>query len=285
MNKEDVVKRIMKNYAKDSKRNFSNSMTTSEGFINKFWRPHNFRRGIQIKSFDNSMFSKKGFIHGTTIPYNKCLHTKIISIKYSDNLTIQIFKNNVHGEWKQVFINGERETILLKGKSLNEIDRKIIGLKRHVHKLIEDAVNLVISKVGFIVVGDFFYVRGENWTRGDHWVEKLPRDCIIHEEHWKKVYPYGIEIIGGKGEDSIELFKQHIHNSIVYDFAPLIAKEMVFNRMLAYDIKAWCEVNISCLDDFNKYADLVKGLTLEQREGITEWIFERFNSLKGGVSL
>ena len=276
--KKDKLKGLLNEEISKGKK--LNSMTTMDSLAKRLWRPHNFRRGIKIKFFDNSMFSKKGFIHDTTIPYEKCLHTKIVTIKFSDNLTIQIFKETIIGEWKQTIIKGKKETVLLKGKSIAEINRKINGAKLHVHNLIESAVNLIIGKVGLITEGDFFYVRGENWTRGDHWIKKLPRDCIVHEEYWKRVYSEeGIEIIGKKEEDSVELFKQHINNSIVYDFSPLIAQEIAINRMLAYDIKAWCESHIKALGDVFKYEDIISKLPEEKRLIASDYLLETF----GGV--
>lgn len=267
-----------------SKRNYVDSMTTSVKSVSRLWRPHNYRRGVEIKVFDNSMFSKKGFIVGTTIPYSKAFHTRIISVRFDDNITVQIFKTHIVAIWKQNVVGGVKETFLLKGESFKEVNAKISGLKDYVYDLLDSAMGLVIDRVGFVVVSNFYLVRGENWTRGDYYVDKLPADCIIHEDRWKKVYKRGIEVIGGKGDDSVEFLRNHINNSILFDFAPLIAEELVFNRLLAYDIKAWCDKYINSLVDFNIYEKVIKRLPVEARLEMSLWAFERFNSLKGGVN-
>ena len=76
-------------------------------------------------------------------------------------------------------------------------------------------------------------------------------------------------------EDSVEKFTQLIHNEIVMDFAPVIAEEIKINRLLSYDIKAWCETNIKLVSDVFKFP-LIKDLPRSKRLEISDFLFEKF---------
>lgn len=265
---------------KDSIRNNNSSMTTKVFKFQRLWRPHNFRRGIKIFSFDRTIYSKKSFIDDTTIPLEMNSHNKIISIFYSDNITIQIFKEHIIGSWKQNIIKGYKQTILLGGNSKKEVNDKLSNLKLDTNSLVDNAILFVMDKLNFLPIKSFYYVRGENWTRSKHYIDKLPKECIIHEEHWKKVYDIGIEVISNKNEDYIDKYRQLINNEIVLDFAPEIAAEINNSYLYSFDINSWAENHIKALDDVFKYETLISMLSKDKRLELSNFLFERFGGVK-----
>lgn len=228
-----------------------------------------------------AMVSKKGFLVDTTVPAKFNEYNYFVDIDFSDNIHIQIYKDKVAAIWEQNIVDKVKQTVLLGGNSKSEIDLKIQALRDYVYKLLDDALDFIIDRYDVVPIGSKGCFRGENWTRSKHFIDKLPKDCILHEEHFKNVYPHfkGIEVISGKNEDSVEKFTQLIHNEIILDFAPLIAEELKVNRLLSYDVPAWCEANIKAVSDVFKFP-FIKALPKFKRLEVTSFLFYKF----GGVS-
>lgn len=60
----------------------------------------------------------------------------------------------------------------------------------------------------------------------DDFTEQIPRDVLMHDTIFKKVYPKGVEFIGGEAETRL---KAYFNNQTVKDFAPDFLE--AFNRM------------------------------------------------------
>ena len=281
--KEDVFNTLDKAIKSEvSKRNFNNSMTTSGAVFERLWRPHNFRRQVRVFPFEKvvktTTLKEKGFMVDTTIPYKMSRHTGIIDVRFSDNISIQVKRETVTGVWEQNVIGGEKETVLLCGNSKKEVVAKISFHERSVFALLDDAMVFVIGKFGLHVIGDFVTERKEEWSRSKHFIDKLPKDCVVHEADWKKVYPVGVEVTTKKGEDSFKL-QNLISNEILLDMSPLLVDEILVNRFLAFDIEKWCETNIQSVQDVFKYEGLITYLPKDKRLEVSNFLFKKF----GGV--
>jgi len=262
-----------------SKRNFNSSMTTSKSDHVYLWRPNNYRRGVKIRGFDNSGFNQTGFLPRSTIPYNKCVHTKVVSINFSEQLTIQIFKKSLIAIWSQRVVNKRKEVFRVTG-SLSAIDKQILDKKSEITGLLDDSIRLVVSRLGLNVSGKPYWIRKEDWTSGESLVDELPRDVIIHSDHWKKVYDKGVECLEGLGEDENYL-KRLIDNDVLRRNLPEIVRELAFNRLLTFDIYQWCEEYLKALDDVFHFESVIRFLPFEKRLLVSDFVFERF----GGVDV
>jgi len=283
--KDDVFKSLKEECFKDSsKRNFFSSMTTSGAVFERLWRPHNFRRQVKIFPFEKvvktTTLKEKGFVVDTTIPYKMSLHTGIVDIRFSDNISIQVKRETVTGVWEQNVVGGEKETVLLCGNSKREILAKVSFHEKKVFSLLDSAISFVAERFGLHIVGGFVTERKEEWSRSKHFIDNLPKDCIVHEEDWKKVYDVGVEVITKKVDaEDVFKFQKLISNEILLDFAPLISNELMVNRFLAFDIEKWCESNIVSIQDVFKYEGLIAYLPKDKRLEVSNFLFKKF----GGV--
>ena len=69
-----------------------------------------------------------------------------------------------------------------------------------------------------------FWVRHEDWVKGEEFIDRIPRGLVIHDSVFKKVYEEGVEFVGGKGVPGVGEVKRYLKNRVVEDFAPEIAK-------------------------------------------------------------
>jgi hypothetical protein len=59
--------------------------------------------------------------------------------------------------------------------------------------------------------------------KGEEVIDSIPRETIIHDTVFKKVYPEGVEFIGGKGIEPGSRMKNYLKNRAVEDIAPELA--------------------------------------------------------------
>lgn len=204
------------------------SMTTIKRIL---FRPNNYRRELKIRVYkDSTQNISNGNLSATlnipmeNININK--RTKIISIKNYKGITIQIFKNHIIGIHSQNIIGGHKETYLLEGTT-TQIDTRITQIKDHIRKKIDEGIKYLAKKLGvYIQFKRPIWMRYENWIKGDEFIDKIPRETIIHDTVFKKVYGEGIEFIGGKGEEPGVKIKTYLKNRVLEDFAPEIAESI-----------------------------------------------------------
>jgi hypothetical protein len=273
---------MVANRRQNFKGNTNNSMTTSRDKLFYAWRPNNFRRQIKIKTLLNSGVKK---ILSTIPNATQNNHTKIISIKdYCDNITVQVFKEAVTFIWKQERHRNIKKWYSISGDNLAEIQGKIRHHKTEITKLLDSAAEMFKQQTGLEYLGVFKWTRYEDALKGDSFLDSLPRDAIIHAEHFKKVYADEVEFIGRTDDEPTAKMVNYIHNRVVERFTPEIAKEI---NKLASDLRAfngnvvyWCQEHIQTLDDVLKYQEVIKYLPNEKRLQITDYLFNKFG---GGI--
>lgn len=266
------------NTRQNRKGNTTNSMTIIPDKLFYAWRPNNYRRQIKIKPLSNS--GVKNLL--STIPHAKQnQHTKIISIKdYCKNITVQIFKEKVIFIWKQDRYRNIKKWFEIGGESLAEIQLQCSRIKARISQLLNSAAEMLKRQTGLEYLGVFKWVRYEDALKGDSFLDSLPKELIIHAEHFKKVYSDEVEFIGRTDDEPTAKTIQYIHNRVVERFAPAIAEEI--NR-LGFDLRAftgdvlkWCEKHINTLEDVFKYEDTIEALPEEKRLQISDYIINKF---------
>lgn len=205
----------------------SNSMTTTKKTFSYFWRPHNFRREIEVKIKTNSTSTRiRGTISKLPMELNINSHTKLISIKnFKPNITIQYGKKKLTAIYSQNIINGEKETYQIERNTIQEIEARINEIKQNIEKKLDNALNRFSIKFGLsIPFKKPVWSRYEDFLKGEDYIDKIPRECIIHDTFFKKVYGKGIEFKNTtKDEEPTIHLKNYIKNRAIEDIAPEIA--------------------------------------------------------------
>ncbi len=237
----------------------SNSMTTRKDTFSIMWRPNNYRRQIEVKLKDNStMENIKSAIKGT-IPNP---HTKMISIKnYKPNITIQYGKNTLTGIYSQNIIGGEKEIFLIEANTIDDLEERINQIKAQIQEKIDDALDSFINRFNLrIPLKTPIWSRYEDFIKGDEYIDKIPREVIIHDTYFKNVYDEGLEFKNTKkGEEPTVHMKNYIKNRAIEDIAPGIAEELKANREMS---KMILDINASTSKVLNDF--IVKFLPLQQ---------------------
>ena len=207
----------------------SNSMTTTKKTFSYFWRPHNFRRKISVKEKDNSIYTRiKGTISKLHMELNINPHTKLISIKkFKPNITIQYGRNTLTAIHCQDIINGEKQGWLIERNSINEINDRINEIKEEIEKRLDNALKEFSHQFTLSLPFEKpVWSRYEDFLKGEEYIDKIPRECIIHDTFFKKVYGKGIEFKKVSQEEPTVHLKNYIKNRAIEDIAPEIANTL-----------------------------------------------------------
>ena len=247
----------------NSKRNTPNSMTTKPRSLIRLWRPNNYRRQIRFKWLSNSGVKKCL----TTIPNAKQnSHTKIVTIKdYVPNITIQLGKDYLTVIWKQDRFKGVKKWYEINAANKKDVDTQINNKKSWITSLMDSAADQLVKQIPIKLVGVFTWSRYEDALKGDSFLDGLPRDAIIHSDHFKKVYADNVEFIGGADISPTAKMVQYINNRVVEQFTPEIAKEIGLLRskidsliVSPVNVGAFIEANIKVFpEDVYKHCDVI----------------------------
>ena len=204
----------------------SNSMTTTKKTFSYFWRPHNFRRKISVKEKDNSISTRiQGTISKLPMELNINPHTKLISIKkFKPNITIQYGRNTLTAIYCQDIISGEKQGWLIERYTIPEITHRIGEIKQDIEKKLDSSLKEFSRKFSLSLPFEKpVWSRYEDFLKGEEYIDKIPRECIIHDTFFKKVYGKGIEFKNVSKEEPTIHLKNYIKNRAIEDIAPEIA--------------------------------------------------------------
>ncbi len=259
--KEYINKIITPIFSKVLQEDLSKSMTTTKTTFKIFWRPNNYRRQIKVKEKNNSTIQKiKSAI--SAIPYLTFSyepHTKMVSVKnYAQNksnkgITIQYGKNTLTAIYSQNIIGGVKEIFLIEANTIDDLEEYINNKKKDIEKYINKALNQFIKEFKLsIPFTKPEWSRYEDFIKGEEYIDKIPREVIIHDTYFKKVYGEGIEFKNSeKGEEPTVHLKNYIKNRAIEKIAPEIADEL---KNTQYMVKGILETNASTSKLLNSMA-------------------------------
>ena len=207
----------------------SNSMTTTKEPSCYLFRPNNYRRQIEVKEKDNSTSIRiKGAMGVFPMEVNINEHTKLISIKnYGLNITIQYGKKTLTAIYSCPRIKGVKQVYQIERNSIDEINQRINEIKKDIKIRLDNALKKFSKRFDLsIPFKKIIWARHEDFIKGEEFIDKIPRETIIHDTVFKKVYGKGIEFIGGKEEEPTAHYKTYIKNRAIEDIAPSIAKSI-----------------------------------------------------------
>ena len=189
------------------------SMTTINPSVSIIWRPNNYRRQTRIKNTPNS-----GDI--ALLPKaNQNLHNKLISIKhYQPNITIQIGKGTITGIYSQNKIGKFKETYHIEANIEEELETRINQKKEEIRQRIDKAILDISNDLKTGLEGNIRWSRHEDFIKGEEYIDKIPREVIIHDTVFKKVYGKGIEFFGGDAKEPTVSLKNYIKSRIKEDW-------------------------------------------------------------------
>lgn len=220
---EEHIRRIVKPiFDKVPKEIPSNSMTTPKKTFSLVWRPNNYRRQIEVKTKTNSTINQ---IKSAIPQANVDGHTKLVSIKdYTPNITIQYGKNTLTAIYHQNIIRGHKETFWIEAYSINDIEERLKQKKEEIKARIDETIDNFSKRFGIkLPLRKPIWARYEDFAKGEEYIDKIPRETIIHDTYFKKVYGKGIEFIKAGDEEPTAHLKNFIKNRAIEDIAPDIA--------------------------------------------------------------
>jgi hypothetical protein len=135
-------------------------------------------------------------------------------------------QNIVRGRYKETFLTTVEGIEDKKKEITATIDRALYNFIREYKLEVKGAVPE--------------WIRQEDWIKGEEYIDNLPRETIIYDSVFKKVYPTGVEFVSGKGAETTGNIKNYIKNRSLEDFTPLIAEEisLVNQRLGAFEERA-----------------------------------------------
>ena len=230
-----------------------NSMTIPPTSIKKLWRPNNYRRQIEVKEKTNSTISALL----STIPnINYSKHTKILTAVIN-GITIQYFKNCIVGIYEQP---KPKRWLLIERETLQDIDKELEIRKQEIQEQIDTVLNKVVAQFDLNIGKPITWLRSENSLKNDEFLESIPRDMIMYDTTFRKVYADDVEFISKKGQEPLTHIQNYIHNRAIENISPEINKEIskLSNQFAEFEIRALnpltqqIELHLKVLDNINK---------------------------------
>ena len=105
------------------------------------------------------------------------------------------------------------------------------------------------------------WTRSEHGLKGEEILKDIPRDLVIHDTYFKKVYNDDIEIKTGKNEDPTATLKTFMKNTVTMNFAPSIAEEIrsIFEPIIKTQIQQAENINFLA-ENINTHIPAIKKL-------------------------
>ena len=232
-------------------------MTTPKNPFSIVWRPNNYRRQMEVKPKDNSainpLLSAIGIIP-TDVRINFNNHTKILSIKdYKPNITIQYANRTLTAIYSQNIIGGVKEHYFIEANSEQDLNTRLDQIKTTITEKLDNALFEFARKTG--VISPFskaIWIRYEDFIKGEEYIDRIPREVIIHDTVMKKVYDKGIEFLKSeKTPEPVVSIKNYIKNRAIENISPEIANELQEVREM---VKEGIKLNLSASQAFNSFA-------------------------------
>lgn len=182
--------------------------------IQFFWRPNNYRLqfNFKIETFKRNTTLKSGVQisnFGTKYTYHNFYNTTVI---------LDIPKRKKSPKITLIYKPSKRFYYEIKCSNLAEIDKKINEKVLNIEQSLMEALKLFISNYGGSVdMRTKKWVRFEDDIHGEDYIDNIPRDMVITDTYFKKVYQKGLEF------KNPAYVKAYISNRAIEEIAPEIA--------------------------------------------------------------
>jgi len=277
---EEKVRKICRKVWKVPQEQNSSTMTTSTRKLFKiFFRPNNYRRQIRVKEKNQKIINS---IKSTIRGVNFTKHTKLLTIKnYKKNITIQYGKYYLTGIYSQPVVYGTKTIYLIERETINEIENKVSKIKENIKQRIDQALKQFSRKFNLIMPYERIkWTRYEDFIKGEEYIDKIPKEVIIHDTIFKKVYPDGIEFIDKSVKPTVRI-KTYIKNRAIENISPEICKELdkIYNILPRFELCKELVNECKTIEVMLKDTILlvkIPQLNENQRNELSDYTFERF---------
>lgn len=255
---------------------FSDSMTIPKKVFRVEWRPNNYRRQLKVKIKSDSTLNVLSRYFG-----GKCIigkRNKVFTTKhFIDGLTLQYGRNTLVAMYPQRYVDGEKEVFVIEHKDLMVCEDWIINKRKEIMRSLDVCLFDFAKKFNIISIGEKpIWSRHEDWIIDDE-IRKLPEWEIIHGDNIKKVYPKGLEFVGGKGVEPTVMILNRIRNEALKRFAPDIHDGLnsILDHLNRKDALVFLKNNVSCAADVLRFKDYVLLLSSAEKHEFCNFMFDK----------
>ena len=274
MNEDDVKRKIESMnrpiFDKVLKEAGLGSMTPECSFIKILWRPNNYRRIMEIKSSK----SLPDEMRGCSLSWSMKPSNKLIFVRDYMGVTLQVGRRTLTAIYSQEMKRGVKKTFCFKGEKLDDISDMLEEKKEEIKKIIDNALVSFARKFGLLKMNyKMKWSRYEDWIKGEEYIDKLPRDTIIYDTVFKKVYGEGIEFVKHGDEEPVTHVKNFIKNRALEDASQLAHEQLLmiregFDRVMEL-LERQAECNLNTAEALSVVSKVLKG-SVGKKEKVVE---------------
>lgn len=190
------------------------TMSVAHKTIKFLWRPNNYRLLIPYK-----LINFKG---NTTKGITVSNHQTKYSIKNLGEATLMLdTPKKKEAKLTVIYKPSKRFYYNVESNSINDMGEYISNKVNEIETKLLEAANKFQRLVGGqAIISEKIWIRHEDEVHGEDFIDKIPRDLIIHDTYFKKVYEKGIEF------KNPAYVKKYISARVIEDIAPEIANEI-----------------------------------------------------------
>lgn len=228
------------------KEHFSNSMTIGRKIV---WRPNNYRRCLEVGGIKSPVETVR-VLGDLPVEVTTGNHNKLVYAKMNDNIKVMIGRTKLVSIWSQNVIGGHKETFLVEARNDNELDDFLNLKKRDIRDRLDNALLSVARRLGVVVpYKSPFWLRHEDFLKGEEFVDSIPAEVVIHDSVFKKVYGEGVEFMGGSGKEPNVGYKNYIKNRALENFLPGLELELKELRGSNLEFASNLRLHLRVLED------------------------------------
>ena len=194
-----------------------------EGLTNSMailYRPNNCRRQTTTHLYKIAPpFGKSECYY---LNENRASHNRL-KFWRNGRILFQLGPKKLTAIWDQ-HVNGKKEVYRFRG-SPNQIVDGILAVKERIRVELDEGILGVLRAAG-LVPGPIVWERAEEMIKGDEFIDRIPRNLVLHDTVFKKVYPDETEFLTRKGGEASLYVKNYIKNRALEEVAPAIVAEL-----------------------------------------------------------
>jgi len=192
------------------------------------WRPNNYRRRVRVSPKTKELIRRVKSVYGKDCKYYGCNNLLMVRVRGCSLL--------FHKSWLEcVFSSGT--VFRVWGENVGELESVILGKVEQIRVVMDEIIRDFCEGFGVGVFGGVEWCRFEDWLKGDKFVDSLPKDCVLHDTYFKKVYAEGVEFKSTKDEKVPGVFlKNFIKNRCLEDKYEDIMSEIKGQRTIIREL-------------------------------------------------
>ena len=272
----DQNKRLEK-INKELRKLFNEQLSGKKQTYKILFRPNNYRRQVRVQKKTDKILNRIK----RKIPQAKITqHTKMVTLKdHKRHITIQYGRDQVVGIYSQPIIDGNKEVYLIEANTPKDAGERILQRGQGIKEAIDSALHDFCTQLHIALPNPQppTWRRYEDWIKGEEYIDSLPRDLIIHDTYFKKVYPTGIEFKGKTGHnfDPGVLAKNYIKSRAIEDIAPEIAASLdrlapLINPLIVL------KNNVKSVGDVSDNEELIRLLSDQEKIDFSDWLISTY---------